>query len=237
VDFSPDRAVTTLPGSSLAIAHNIRNLGSVTDKFDLTWTSTGSFAPSLVNFYLDADNSGTLTPGDTLMGDTNGNGLTDTGSMPAGGGPRAILAVAQIPYSAVKGQVANVTSLARSSVSAGVTDTVLDTVTISQPTITLLKLVDRPTAPPGSVLTYSIIYTNTGDADAVAVQVVDPVTPAGSYLTGSASGPGMTILFSHDGGASWDASQAPPVTHVRWQRASALAPGGSGSVTLQVAVN
>jgi uncharacterized repeat protein (TIGR01451 family) len=237
VDISPDRSATTLPGTQLVLPHNIRNTGGVTDTFDLTWTSTGGFAPTLVICYLDADNSGTLSPGDTLLGDTNGNGLTDTGPMAGGSGPKPILAVAQIPFSAVKGQVCAITLKAKSSVDAAVSDTVIDTVTINQPTITLLKSVDKATAPPGGVLTYNIIYTNTGNADAVSVEVIDPVPPASSYVAGSASGAGMTIQYSHNGGSTYDASQVPPVTHVRWQRAAALAPGGSGTVTVQVAVN
>ncbi|HZI93873.1 MAG TPA: DUF11 domain-containing protein [Patescibacteria group bacterium] len=237
VDFSPDRSATTLPGSQFVLAHNIRNIGGVTDTFDLTWTSTGGFAPSLVNFYLDADSSGTLTPGDTLLGDTNGNGLSDTGSMAGGSGPRAILAIAQIPFSAVKGQVSTITLKANSSVDAGVSDTAMDTITINQPTITLLKSVDKATAPPGGVLTYSIVYTNTGNADAVSVEVIDPVPSASSYVAGSAAGVGMTIQYSHDGGSTYDVSQTSPVTHVRWQRAAALAPGNSGTVTVKVAVN
>jgi hypothetical protein len=47
----------------------------------------------------------------------------------------------------------------------------------------------------------------------------------------------MAITYSHDGGASFDASQAPPVTHVRWTRAASLAPAASGSVAFQVRIN
>jgi uncharacterized repeat protein (TIGR01451 family) len=237
VDLSPDRAAATLPGTLLVLAHNVRNIGGVADTYDLSWTATGGFSPTLLNFYLDADASGTLTPGDTALADTNGNGPSDTGAMPAGGGPRAILAVASIPYTAVKGQVSTIVLRARSSVDPTVSDTAIDTVTINQPAITLLKSVDRPSAPPGGVLTYSIVYTNTGDADALSLDVVDPVPSFTSYVAGSAAGTGTTVLFSHDGGATWDASDTLPVTHVRWQRAAGLAPGANGSVTFQVAVN
>jgi len=236
VDLAPDRALNALPGTLLAIAHNIRNVGGMTDTFDLTWTAVGGFSPTLLSFYQDVDNSGTFTPGDTLMGDTNGNGLTDTGPMPAGGAPRAILAIPQIPFTAVKGQASTITLRARSSVDNAVFDTAVDTVTINQPSITLLKSVDKAAVPPGGVLTFSVVYTNTGDADALSVQVVDPVPAPAAYLPGSAAGAGMTIQFSHDGGATWDGLETPPVTHVRWLRAAALAPGASGNVVFQAAV-
>ena len=52
-----------------------------------------------------------------------------------------------------------------------------------------------------------------------------------------AAGAGTTIEWSHDGGLTWNASEAPPVTHIRWTRAAALPPGGSGAVSFQVTVN
>jgi len=236
VDLSPDRAANALPGTLLATAHNIRNTGAGPDTFDLTWSATGGFLPTLLTWYLDADSSGTFTPGDTLLGDTNGNGLTDTGSMPGGSGPNALLAMAQIPFSAVKGQVSTITLRARSSVDNTVADTTIDTVTINQPTLTLVKSVDLAAGAPGAVLTYSIVYTNTGNADAVSVNVIDPLPSATAYVAGSATGAGMSITYSHDGGATWDVLQTAPVTHVRWQRAALLAPGASGSVTLKAAI-
>jgi len=63
------------------------------------------------------------------------------------------------------------------------------------------------------------------------------VPPSTTYVTGSAIGAGTTTSFSHDNGATYDASQAPPVTHMRWTIAGSLPAGGSGSVGFQVRVN
>ncbi|HEY3176316.1 MAG TPA: hypothetical protein VGK94_11235 [Candidatus Polarisedimenticolia bacterium] len=237
VDLSPNRSVGAAPGGNLVLSHTVANLGNVADVFDLTWTSAGAYAPSSVTFYRDVDASGTLTPGDTLLVDTDGDGTVDTGSMAAGGAPRAVLAVAAIGSSPTLGQVCTLTLRARSSVTVSVTDTAIDTITIVQPSLTLVKAVDKATAPPGGVLTYTVTYSNAGSGDAISVVVVDPVPANTTYVTGSAAGAGMTITWSHDSGLSWDSSELAPVTNVRWQRAALLPAGGSGSVAFRVTVN
>jgi len=237
VIFDPDRATSTPLNGSLVMAHTITNTGGMADTYDLTWTSAGAFAPSEVAFYRDVDASGTLTPGDTLLTDTDGDGPVDTGAMAAGGAPLRSLAVAVIPASAIIGQVATVTLRARSSLDPSASDTAVDTITIVQPSLTLVKTVDRASASPGTVLRYTVAYSNTGTSDAVAVDIVDPIPAGTTYVTGSASGAGMTVTFSHDGGSSYDGVETAPVTHVRWLRTSPLAPSGSGSVTFQAAVD
>jgi len=236
VILDPDRAAATPPNGSVVMAHTVTNTGAMTDTDDLTWTSSGDFAPSSVAFYRDADASGTLTPGDTLLTDTDGDGPVDTGPL-AAGGALPVLAVATIPVSATVGQVATVTLRARSSLDPAATDTAVDTLTIVQPSLTLVKTVDRASAPPGAVLRYTVTYTNTGSSDAVTVEIVDPVPAGTTYVTGSASGAGMTITFSHDGGLSYDVMDTVPVTHVRWLKTSPLAPSGSGSVTFEATVD
>ena len=83
-----------------------------------------------------------------------------------------------------------------------------------------------------------ISYTSNGTAPAHTVALVDAVPPDTQYLAGSASasGPAAVIEFSHDGGSTWDASQAAPVTHVRFRLAAPLAPGVGGSVRFDATV-
>ncbi|HET6371703.1 MAG TPA: DUF11 domain-containing protein, partial [Candidatus Polarisedimenticolia bacterium] len=216
VDLAPDRSVTAPPAAQAVMAHTVTNTGNLNDVFDMTWSSTGPFAPTSVVFYRDVDASGTLTAGDLPLVDTDFDGTVDTGMIAAFGGVLRILAVAAIPGTATTGQVCVITLRARSSATITVFDTAVDTVTVMTPAVTLLKSVDKATAPPLDVLTYTIIYTNTGGANALAVEVKDPVPASTTYVAGSASGAGMTITFSHDGGASFNGSDALPVTHVRW---------------------
>ncbi len=116
-------------------------------------------------------------------------------------------------------------------------DTAVETITIVGPSLTLVKTVDKASASPGAVLRYTVAYSNTGTLDAVMVDIVDLVPAGTTYVMGSASGVGMTVTFSHDGGASYDGMEAAPVTHVRWLRTSPLSPSGSGSVAFQAAID
>jgi uncharacterized repeat protein (TIGR01451 family) len=235
--LDPDRAVTTLPGGPpLVIPHVLTHTGNVRDVFDLSWTSSGAFAPSSLAFHRDVDGSGTLTPGDVLLTDSDGDGLPDSGPM-VRGSTMAVLAVVGIPPGVVLGDLCTVTLRARSSRRVGVGDIAIDTITIASPSLTLVKSVDRTEAAPAEVLTYTLVYTNTGGADAHAVEVIDPVPAYATYVAGSAVGAGMSITFSHDGGATWDASDAAPVTHVKWSLGAPLAPASAGTVTLQVRID
>ena len=117
-----------------------------------------------------------------------------------------------------------------------VSDTATDTVTIRSPAVTLVKSVSATAAVPGQALTYTVTYTSAGTVDAREVVLVDPVPADLLYLPGSSTGPGTVIEFSHDDGATFDGSEAAPVTHVRWSLTAPLAPGESGSVSFQARV-
>jgi uncharacterized repeat protein (TIGR01451 family) len=105
------------------------------------------------------------------------------------------------------------------------------------PVLVLSKNVDKASAAPGEELTYTVDYGNEGTGDATAVAILDKVPVHATYVQGSASGSGMTITYSHDNGSSYDGSDAAPVTHVRYQRGTALPPGQAGSVSFKVRVN
>jgi len=105
------------------------------------------------------------------------------------------------------------------------------------PLLVLVKGVDKANAAPGDTLTYTVDYSNAGDADATTIIILDQVPPNTTYVENSATGSGTTILFSHDGGGSYNASQTAPVTHLQFQRGALLAPGGSGSISFEVTIN
>jgi uncharacterized repeat protein (TIGR01451 family) len=236
VTLDPDRAVSTSPGTTAILAHTMTNTGNITDTFDFTWTTSGTFAPSTVTFYKDVDGSGTLTAGDTLLTDTDGDGKVDSGPVAGLGGTLKVLVAVATPAGAAVGKSATIVAKATSSFDTTLSDTASDTVTLGGPQMTLLKSADRAAAAPGQTITYTITYTNAGNLDAQNVVVIDPVPAPTAYVAGSASGAGMTITWSHDGGATYDASQALPVTHVKWARAASLAAAASGSVTFSVTV-
>ena len=107
---------------------------------------------------------------------------------------------------------------------------------MATPQITLVKAVSDTDAPPGTVLIYSVDYLSNGSAGAYNVVIVDEVPAPVIYQTGSAVGPGALIEFSHDSGASFDSSEAPPVTHIRWSFPAAFAPGNGGQVSFEALI-
>ena len=203
--------------------------------FNLTWTSSGDFAPGAVSYYQDVNGDGLRDPGDTVLTDTDGDGATDTGAVPVGASLE-ILAVITAPLGIVNGQSTSVVTTASSSGVPAIIDTVTDVVSVAAPSVTLVKSVDLAAAVPGDVMTYTVDYTSNGVSDAHNVVVVDPVPSSTDYVAGSAAGAGTVIEFSHDGGLSFDGSDNPPVTHIRWMVLTPLTPGSSGTVSFQVAV-
>jgi uncharacterized repeat protein (TIGR01451 family) len=236
VTLLPDRAASTTPGTTAVFAHTLTNNGNVAERFNLGWSSTGSFTPSGVSFYRDADGSGTVTPGDLLLTDTDGDGNPDTSPVAAAGGTLALLAAVVTPPAGPVGASAAVTLTATSSLDPAASGQATDTVTLGGPSLTLVKVVDSATVSPGGILNYTVTYTNTGTEDAQNVVVEDMVPAPALYVAGSATGAGATVSFSHDGGGTFDPSEAPPVTHLRWTLSVPLPPAGSGTVLFSVLV-
>ncbi len=85
---------------------------------------------------------------------------------------------------------------------------------------------------PGDRLIYTVEIRNAGASDVVAPTVTQPIPAHVAYVADSASGPGVEVTFSVDGGATFDRPEALGVpgadgkmrsaaaadyTHIRWQ--------------------
>jgi len=236
ITLVPNAASFAAPAGIGVLAHTVTSSASGVDRANLTWAPAGgAFAPTSVAFYRDANADGRFDAGDLLLLDTDGDTRPDTGPIPPDGSI-PILAIPQVPGSATEGQVATLTVSASSSAQPLVIRTVTDTLTIATPRLTLIKAVSSPTVAPGGRLTYTVSYTNAGTVAAESAILIDPVPPPAVFVTGSAAGSGTTIAFSHDGGLTFNPSEAAPVTHVRWAFSAALPPGATGSVSFQVDV-
>jgi uncharacterized repeat protein (TIGR01451 family) len=235
VRLDPDRSTTSTSPGHVVFAHTASNLGSSGDTINFAWSSSGGFAPASLAFYRDANANGLLDAGDPALTDTDGDTRLDTGAI-AAGGASGVLFDEQVPGGQPEGRTASITVIASSSKGPAYTDPATDTVTIATPALTLLKSVDKAEAHPGETLSYTIQYLAAGSTPSYAVKIIDPIPADVAYVAGSAAGAGMTITFSHDGGVTYDGSDAAPVTHIRWQRTSPLAPGGSGTTSFQAAV-
>lgn len=132
------------------------------------------------------------------------------------------------------------------------------TVTIqSPPLVDLLKSINLTSPqPPGTDLTYTIAFTNTGGIPATGLIVMDPIPADTDFQTGSVTsnlgttGLVVTVGYSNDGGTSWvytpvsGAGGAPAgydrvLTHVRWSltgNLSQTSPNNTGSLGFTVQI-
>lgn len=107
------------------------------------------------------------------------------------------------------------------------------------------KLVDADSVVPGERVIYTITFANVGDEPAENVVITNPIAESLVYVAGSASGDGMRVEFSIDGGSTFaPASELKVIdegierpattsdyTHVRWVMQTELAAGGEGQAS------
>lgn len=108
-----------------------------------------------------------------------------------------------------------------------------------------IRYVEAESVVPGDVLRYSIRYHNAGAQAADALVITNPIPQHMEYLAGSAHGQDTRIIFSIDGGKSFDQPEnltvietdgskrtatAGEYTHIQWRMNNPLPPAGEGSV-------
>ena len=211
--FTPDLSLTGIIGQSVTGVHTLSNDGNADDSYDISVSITGDFVPT-VTYYEDTDGSGTLTAGDTLLTDTDGDGLPNTQAM-APGVTITILIVHDIPASATEGQNAVVTSTASSDYQPLANDIVTDTITtLVGPTLVVTKsavpvfdpinLTVDPRAIPGGVVEYTITIENQGagvvDTDSLVIS--DPLPVYACLLVGDIAASGSGPVAFVDGAPS-----------------------------------
>ena len=107
---------------------------------------------------------------------------------------------------------------------------------------------------PGDILRYSILYVNTGTAEARNASIVDPVPEGTTYIGSSAEGESSQITYSLDGkefqtppmltykvkqadGSETEHKATPEMyTHISWTISKSVPPGGSGTLNFNVKV-
>jgi uncharacterized repeat protein (TIGR01451 family) len=187
--FTPDLALNSIAGATVAGLHIVSNTGNTADTYDLVSSSGGDHLPG-ISYYADTDASGTLTATDTLLTDTDGDGTVDTGTL-ASGANLAILIAYEVAGTATG--TATLTTTAASSRAGIISDTVVDTVeVVPPPVIRIAKTVTAfsdpkngtadPFAIPGAVMLYTIRVENrgSGPADAGSIVITDVVPAKGS---------------------------------------------------------
>ena len=100
-----------------------------------------------------------------------------------------------------------------------------------------VKLVPADRVGPGDQIVYTLEVRNTGATELVSPLVTNPVPEHMRYVAGSAVGPGAEVLFSADGGRTFDRADnlkvtgadgrsrtalAADYTHIRWRLKNSL---------------
>lgn len=234
VDVAPDNSSSATPGDVIYYAHVVTNNGNGADTIDLTAASSLGWA---VQVYADVDNDGLYNGAvDTLLADSDGDTVPDTGSLAENGTFRILIEVT-VPGNAADGASDTTTVTGTSTFDTLVSESALDTTTIQAPTLSVVKSVS-PTGdqPPGTTLTYTVVITNNGNADAQNVVLTDPAPASTTYSPGTITvgGASRTDTNGDADGVDFGFTTANAVTV---QVGTLAAGGGSVTVTFDVVID
>ncbi len=231
LDLTADNSKLAAPGSPIYFPHTVINNGNGTDTISLTATDNGGDNFNIVPvIYADADGNGVPD---------NNTPITTTGPLAPGASFKFVVG-GVIPPTSLSGQSASILVTATSGFDSAVTDTNTDTVTVStNAIINVVKSIDvGQGASPSGPRTFTLQYTNTGNATATGVTLTD-VIPAGmTYVAASGrwSVSGVTPLTDPAGGDPAGITYSSIGGTVTATIAS-VAPGVTGRVTFQVNVD
>ncbi len=231
---------TAAPGAQAVFPHVLTNTGNGTDTFPLSAANLlgDNFDLTGLAIYADADGNGVpdnFTP------------LTSTGPLGAGASFRFVV-VGSVPGTQVAGDVARLRATAASTFDATVTAFNDDQVTVTgNAVVNVTKAISAPSGnSPSGPYTYTLTYTNAGNAAASGLRLTDAIPAGMTYVAGSARWSVTGALALTDADSS-DAQGTAPST-IRFDSGVAtpgavtaivnqVPPGQSGSVTFQVSVN
>ena len=217
------------PGTQVLFPHTYQNTGNGPDTVTFTYPTVGSDLTN-VHIYIDAN-------GDGIPDNTTD--LNNTGIPVAAGAYVKVVVVATLTSGALKTDPAANFQLSLSAVSSGggtVTGTPnTDTVVYSSNgVINVTKSMSAASV--GGLSTVTLTYTNTGNATATGVIILDPLATLGyfTYKTGTLVWNGTSL-----------ADSAAPATGLAWTGYStnapqatiaSVAPGVTGTIQYQVTV-
>ena len=171
-----DRTAVVAPGGQVVYSHTLTNTGNGSEDFILTSGQTTNGAGDQIDLtgfkiYADADGNGVAD---------NATDLTGTTVTLASNGVFKFVVVGSAPGTAVDGNTAVTTVTATTAVSAfnpapdALTNTDTATVT-ADAVITVTKSASVITGPTGTVVQYTLTYTNTGNNTATGVVITDAI--------------------------------------------------------------
>lgn len=220
---------TVSPGGTAVFQHTITNNGNGSDTFDLsTIASSNNFSFSNIQIFEDANQDGSA--------DNLSSPITSTVSI-AAGGTYTIVVRADVPTGATDGQSETVDVTATSQFDTNISATAQNTATVSEDAVvTLNKSLSANSGDVGDVVTVTLNYNNTGNADATNLTITDPLPAGFNYQTGSAqvNSAGVTDA-SGDDSFTYDASGNGGNGEIT-VNVGTFASGNSGSITFDVQI-
>ena len=225
VTLQPPRVSSGAPGTAVVFSHTLTNGGNAADSFTVAAVSARGWP---VTLYRDGNGNGFLDAGDSVL----------TGPVPlAYGATASLVAQVAIPGGASVGVSDTITLTARSRFNAAVSSAVQDRLDVTASgavTLALTKLVDRPTAVAGDVITYTLDYAASGSGADSNVTLADTIPAGVSYVAGSMrwNGVPLTDASGDDAGSLIVAGNGVVVVS-----AGSVTGGTAGTVTFQAKVD
>ncbi|MFW8625585.1 DUF11 domain-containing protein [Deinococcus sp. ME38] len=183
----PTTCTATSPAIQSTVAMEIANLGSAPDTFDVSGTAPikltdGTTQNVAVKYFVDANGNKALDTGEVALTDTNANGTPDTGLL-APGAELKLIAVVDVPCAAAA-QTITLDQTAKSPTTGATVTDKNDTITVgTTPVAKPVKTVDKAEVKPGQQLTYTIIGTNTSNANVTKAFIRDTLPANTSFST------------------------------------------------------
>jgi len=221
----------------LTSSKNITQSGSVNYSVTVTNTGNGNDTYALATtgvpagwssvLYMDTNGDGILQTGEQVPG----NIISSTGAIVADGVIKAILVVTA--PNATSG-TATITETATSVFNPSQAATINTTSTILAAVLSVTKTTSPTNPKPGDTATYTIQYSNTGTASALATVLTDQIPANTTYKTGSITFGGTAKTDASDGdNADFNVTNPGKVTVT----IGTVAAAGSGTIIFQVTVN
>ncbi len=224
VDIEAPRSTIGDPGTTVVFSHTVTNIGNATDSVMVGATSRVGW-PTRV--HLDANADGALDAGDPQ--------IVGPITLSMGEAAPLLLAVDVPGTAAVRGTVDTIAVTAMSTTDGAASDALQNVLTIRDVgiVVTLSKVVDRPSATTGDILTYTISYAVVGSGKADSLVITDPIPLGTSYVPGTMRW-NAAPLTDTDGD---DAGFFDVVANRVVFRPGTVFGGDSGTVTFQVRVS
>lgn len=228
--------VTAAPGQPVSLPHTLTNTGNGTDTFTLTNNlTTGTALLSAITYFPDTNCDG--------VADSGSPAITSLGPLVAGA-KACFVAVttvgAAVPSGSTGSNIVTVTTAANGGATASNTDNV---VVSTNAVIGVTKSLAVTVVAGVPNLTYTLTYTNTGNAAATDVMLTDIVPTGTTYLPASAKWNGTAVAdgavaagVPPAGGITYDYNKTTPGNFAVTARVASVAANSGGTLSFTVTV-